>query len=107
MIRYPTMFRLLQCITDSCLLSLQNGLTPLHLCAQEDKVNVASILAKNGVQIDAKTKVTIIRQSFSDCMQSRAVGNTCASRDRSDTNEYRVFAYGVSAPCIIKLSRVT
>lgn len=36
---------------------LQNGLTPLHLCAQEDKVNVASILVKNGAQIDAKTKV--------------------------------------------------
>lgn len=38
--------------------TLQNGLTPLHLCAQEDKVNVASILVKNGAQIDAKTKVT-------------------------------------------------
>lgn len=37
--------------------SLQNGLTPLHLCAQEDKVNVASILVKNGAQIDVKTKV--------------------------------------------------
>lgn len=37
--------------------TLQNGLTPLHLCAQEDKVNVASILVKNGAQIDAKTKV--------------------------------------------------
>lgn len=40
------------------LLFLQNGLTPLHLCAQEDKVSVASILVKNGAQIDAKTKVT-------------------------------------------------
>lgn len=35
----------------------QNGLTPLHLCAQGDKVKVAAILVKNGAQIDSKTKV--------------------------------------------------
>jgi len=34
----------------------QNGLAPLHLCAQEDRVNVASILAKNEAEVDAKTK---------------------------------------------------
>lgn len=37
---------------------LQNGLTPLHLCAQEDKVNVASILVKNGANVNSTTKVT-------------------------------------------------
>ncbi|WP_407809561.1 hypothetical protein [Staphylococcus aureus] len=26
--------------------SAKNGLTPLHLCAQEDRVNVAAILVK-------------------------------------------------------------
>jgi ankyrin repeat protein len=36
---------------------LQNGLTPLHLCAQEDKVNVAAILVKNGAEVDSTTKV--------------------------------------------------
>lgn len=38
-------------------LYLQNGLTPLHLCAQEDRANVASILVKNGAEVDATTKV--------------------------------------------------
>jgi len=37
----------------------QNGLTPLHLCAQEDKVNVASVLVKNGAEIDPATKVRL------------------------------------------------
>lgn len=37
--------------------TFQNGLTPLHLCAQEDKVNVAAILVKNGATIDSTTKV--------------------------------------------------
>lgn len=35
----------------------QNGLTSLHLCAQEDKVNVAAILVKNGANINSTTKV--------------------------------------------------
>ena len=41
-------------LPDIC---LQNGLTPLHLCAQEDKVNVAAILVKNGAEVDSTTKV--------------------------------------------------
>lgn len=36
----------------------QNGLTPLHLCAQEDRVNVASVLVKNGAEVDSTTKVS-------------------------------------------------
>lgn len=36
---------------------LQNGLTPLHLCAQEDNVNVAALLVKNGAEVDSSTKV--------------------------------------------------
>ena len=35
----------------------KNGLTPLHLCAQEDKVNCAAVLVKCGAQIDPQTKV--------------------------------------------------
>ena len=35
----------------------KNGLTALHLTAQEDAVPVATILVKNGAQIDPKTKV--------------------------------------------------
>lgn len=34
----------------------QNGLTPLHLCAQEDRVNVATILVNNKCEIDPQTK---------------------------------------------------
>lgn len=34
----------------------QNGLTPLHLCAQEDRVAVAAVLVKAKCKIDAKTK---------------------------------------------------
>jgi hypothetical protein len=42
-----------------CVFCLQNGLTPLHLCAQEDKVNVAAILVKNRAEIDPATKVCL------------------------------------------------
>ena len=35
----------------------KNGLTPMHLCAQEDKVPVAAILAKSKADIDPQTKV--------------------------------------------------
>ena len=41
-------------------LCLQNGLTPMHLAAQEDKVPVAEILVKYGSQTDTQTKVTYI-----------------------------------------------
>lgn len=34
----------------------RNGLAPMHLCAQEDKVQVAQILVKHGAQIDSVTK---------------------------------------------------
>lgn len=35
----------------------QSGLTPLHLAAQEDKVNVAEVLVNHGATIDPETKV--------------------------------------------------
>lgn len=35
----------------------QSGLTPLHLAAQEDKVNVAEILVNHGAALDPETKV--------------------------------------------------
>ena len=34
----------------------KNGLAPMHLCAQEDRVNVAAILASNGAELDSETK---------------------------------------------------
>ena len=34
----------------------KNGLTPLHLCAQEDKVNCAAILVQYKANIDPQTK---------------------------------------------------
>lgn len=34
----------------------RNGLAPMHLCAQEDKVQVAQILCKHGAQIESVTK---------------------------------------------------
>ena len=37
----------------------QSGLTPLHLAAQEDKVNVAEVLVNHGATIDPETKVTV------------------------------------------------
>lgn len=36
---------------------LQSGLTPLHLAAQEDRVNVAEVLVNQGAAVDAQTKV--------------------------------------------------
>ncbi len=45
---------------------MQSGLTALHLAAQEDKVAVAEILARNGANLDQQTKVrTITLYSFS------------------------------------------
>uniref|UniRef100_A0AAQ5ZBP3 Ankyrin 3 n=1 Tax=Amphiprion ocellaris TaxID=80972 RepID=A0AAQ5ZBP3_AMPOC len=35
----------------------QSGLTPLHLAAQEDKVNVAEVLVNHGATIDPETKL--------------------------------------------------
>lgn len=41
-----------------CVLSLlQSGLSALHLAAQEDKVAVGEILARNGANLDQQTKV--------------------------------------------------
>ena len=37
---------------------LQNGLTPLHLTAQEDRVSAAEVLAKHDANVDQQTKVT-------------------------------------------------
>jgi ankyrin len=34
----------------------KNGLTPMHLCAQEDRVGVATILKDHGASIDPSTK---------------------------------------------------
>lgn len=36
---------------------LQTGLTPLHLAAQEDRVNAAEVLAKHDANLDQQTKV--------------------------------------------------
>lgn len=36
---------------------LQTGLTPLHLSAQEDRVNAAEVLCKNDANLDQQTKV--------------------------------------------------
>ncbi len=38
----------------------QSGLTPLHLAAQEDKVNVAEVLVNQGATIDPETKVILL-----------------------------------------------
>ena len=42
-----------------CFSPRQSGLTPLHLAAQEDKVNVAEVLLNHGAEIDPQTKVTL------------------------------------------------
>ena len=34
----------------------QNGLTPLHLCSQEDRVNVAGVLVRGRCNVDSQTK---------------------------------------------------
>ena len=40
--------------------SSKNGLTPLHLAAQEDRVDVAQILVKYHADIDPQTKVAVL-----------------------------------------------
>lgn len=41
----------------------QSSLTPLHLAAQEDKVNIAEVLVNHGATIDPETKVTLLVSS--------------------------------------------
>lgn len=36
---------------------LQTGLTPLHLTAQEERVNAAEVLCKHDANLDQQTKV--------------------------------------------------
>ena len=55
--QWPTAFYVFLFVLLS--LYLQNGLTPVHLAAQEDKVNVAEVLVKYGSEIDPQTKVGI------------------------------------------------
>lgn len=38
---------------------IQNGLTPLHLAAQEDKVNVAEVLLNHGADVNTQTRVRL------------------------------------------------
>ena len=38
---------------------VQSGLTPLHLAAQEDKVNVAEVLLNHGADVNPQTKVKL------------------------------------------------
>lgn len=42
-----------------CKLISQNGLTPMHLCAQEDKHKVAVVLDNYHADINPETKVII------------------------------------------------
>lgn len=46
------------CVCD-CAYLFQSGLTPLHLAAQEDKVNVAEVLLNQGADVDPSTKVKV------------------------------------------------
>lgn len=47
------------CIYLSLCLYHQSGLTPLHLAAQDDKVNVAEVLVNQGATVDPETKVML------------------------------------------------
>ena len=58
-----------------CTLSLlQNGLTPIHLAAQEDKVPVAEILVKYGSEVDSQTKVGGHNSGFTVGVRNQGVG---------------------------------
>lgn len=54
--------RMYLCV-DACLCVsfpyIQSGLTPLHLAAQEDKVNVAEVLLNHGADVNPATKVKL------------------------------------------------
>lgn len=54
-----------------CVVSLlQSGLSALHLAAQEDKVAVGEILAKNGANLDQQTKVGNVAFLQANCPRS-------------------------------------
>lgn len=43
---------------------IQSGLTPLHLAAQEDKVNVAEVLLNHGADVNPQTKVKLSQMVY-------------------------------------------
>lgn len=46
---------------------IQSGLTPLHLAAQEDKVNVAEVLLNHGADVNPATKVKLSQTHTHNC----------------------------------------
>lgn len=55
--------------------SLQSGLTPLHLVAQEGHVPVADVLIKHGVTVDATTRVRrqVVRGGLTEALPEHAL----------------------------------
>lgn len=50
---------------------IQSGLTPLHLAAQEDKVNVAEVLLNHGADVNPQTKVQL--SQMTSCTHGKTV----------------------------------
>lgn len=65
---------------------IQSGLTPLHLAAQEDKVNVAEVLLNHGADVNPQTKVALSPQHT--CTD---IANTQVGRWRFDAFLYFFF----------------
>ncbi len=51
--------RIIISLTHSVCFVKQNGLTPLHMAAQDDMAGVAEVLLNHGAEIDAQTKVRV------------------------------------------------
>lgn len=56
MLQSCDVLRLCVCVFFS---PIQSGLTPLHLAAQEDKVNVAEVLLNHGADVNTQTRVNL------------------------------------------------
>ena len=67
---------------------LQSGLTPLHLAAQEDRVNVAEVLVNQGAAVDAQTKVWMPLYCFLSWRQKPV--NWSSNQFQSETEKIAV-----------------
>ena len=63
---------------------MQSGLTPLHLAAQEDKVNVAEVLLNSGADVNPQTKVKPPRS----VQRMRRRASDLTERDNRTVHQY-------------------
>lgn len=72
----------------------QNGLTPLHLAAQDDRVGVTEVLLNQGADIDGQTKVSVQHLLCFNTLHKKT------DAEKSPQKTIHVLSYTVHTACI-------